>query len=406
MSVSGQRVLVLAPLGADAVNIRHVLRHAGIETEIFPDLARLTTACAEDCGALLLTEEAVVPGRQGALVDRISRQPAWSDLPIVLITSGGRIDDASTRAVGLLGPHANIALIERPLRALTLVAAVKAALRARRRQYQVRDLLADREKLLASLEERVAERTAKLRLMVEELEAFSYSVSHDLRSPLRVLSGYAEVLVEDHGASLDPVAKDYLDRIARAARRMDRLTQDILAYTRVSRSEITLEPLDLDLVFRAVIEQYPALLEARRLIVIRSPLGRVRGHLPSLIQCFSNLLENALKFVREGQTPDVEVSAEPLDGRVRISVRDQGIGIAPEQHRRIFGIFERATDNKIPGTGIGLAIAKKAVERMGGSIGVASAPGKGSRFWVELDAAAPAALAEESAAYEAHPLLR
>jgi signal transduction histidine kinase len=397
---SGQRVLVLAPLGADAVNIRHVLREAGIEAEICTDLPSLAAASADNCDALLLTEESVTAGRQGLLVDRIATQPAWSDLPVVLITSGGRIDDASTRAIRLLGDQANLTLVERPLRVITLVSAVKSALRARRRQYEVRDLLADREKLLASLEERVAERTARLRLMVDELEAFSYSVSHDLRSPLRVLSGYAEVLVEDYGASLDPQAKDYLDRIARAARRMDRLTQDILAYTRVTRAELTREALDLDLVFRAVIEQYPALLAARHLIAIRSPLGRIQGHLPSLIQCFSNLLENALKFVREGEQPEIEISAEPRDARVRVTVRDHGTGIAPEQHRRIFGIFERAADSRIPGTGIGLAIAKKAVERMGGAIGVSSVPGLGSRFWVELDAAehpAPAELAHSAA---------
>ena len=387
MPASGQRVLVLAPLGADASNIRQVLRDAGIEAGTCPDLAALAASSADACDVLLLTEESVSPGRQGPLVERIAAQPAWSDLPIVLITSGGRIDDASTRAIRLLGDHANLTLVERPLRVLTLVSAVKSALRARRRQYEVRDLLADREKLLASLEERVAERTAKLRAMVEELEAFSYSVSHDLRSPLRVLSGYADVLVEDYGPSLDPQAKDYLDRIARAARRMDRLTQDILAYTRVTRAELTLEPLDLDLVFRAVIEQYPALLAARHLIAVHSPLGRIRGHLPSLIQCFSNLLENALKFVREGEQPDIEVTSEPRDGRVRVFVRDHGVGIAPEQHRRIFGIFERAVDSRIPGTGIGLAIAKKAVERMGGSIGVTSTPGQGSRFWIELEAA-------------------
>lgn len=387
MSPVENRVLVLAPLGADAANIRDVLVASTFAVELCRDLAAVAERVASGCGAILLTEEAVDTPQHPLLAASLAAQPPWSDLPVVLITTGGRFSALSTRAIHHLGERANLTLIERPLRALTLVAALKAALRARRRQYEVRDLLADRERLLSSLEERVAERTARLRLMVEELESFSYSVSHDLRAPLRVLDGYARVLVEDFGDALPPRAQDMLDRISRAARRMDRLTQDVLAYTRVTRAEITLEPLDLDLVIRAVIEQYPSLIAARRFIRVHSPLGHACGHLPSLIQCFSNLLENALKFVPDGADPEVEIYSEPAGDRLRVVVRDHGVGIDPSQHQRIFGIFERAASSRIPGTGIGLAIAKKAVGRMGGSIGVSSLPGQGARFWVELPAA-------------------
>ncbi len=390
----GQRVLVLAPLGADAANINQVLLAEGLETEVCRDLADLAQRFTGGCGALLLTEEALGAREHSLLSARLAEQAPWSDAPIILITTGGHLAVRSGQAVARLGDRANITLIERPLRTLTLVAAVHAALRARRRQYQVRDLLDDRERLLATLEERVAERTASLSQMVEELEAFSYSVSHDLRSPLRVLEGYANVLLEDYAAALPPPAQDMLDRIARASRRMDRLTQEVLAYTRVSRAEITLESLDLDLVLRAVIEQYPAILASRHLIRLRSPLGRVKGHLPSLIQCFSNLIENALKFVREGEQPEIEVFSETVGERVRISVRDHGVGIDPAQQKRIFGIFERAANPHVPGTGIGLAIVKKAAERMGGKVGVESAPGRGARFWLEFaatDSAEPVA---------------
>lgn len=384
MSDTGQRVLVLAPLGADSVNIHEVLRSAGFAAEICRDSADLARRFAEGCGALLLTEEATAGRDHPLLVTEIARQPAWSDAPIILITTGGREAAASGRAVSLLGERANLTLIERPLRTLTLVTSVRAALRARRRQYEVRDLLADRERLLASLEERVAERTTRLSQMVEELEAFSYSVSHDLRSPLRVLEGYSRVLLEDYAGALPPPAQEMLDRIASASRRMDRLTQDVLAYTRVSRAEITLERLDLDLVLKAVIEQYPAILASRHLIRLRAPLGCVQGHLPSLIQCFSNLIENALKFVREGTPADVEIFSERRGDRLRVSVKDHGVGIEPAQQRRIFGIFERAAQKHVPGTGIGLAIVKKAAERMGGLVGVESAPGQGARFWLEF----------------------
>jgi signal transduction histidine kinase len=109
------------------------------------------------------------------------------------------------------------------------------------------------------------------------------------------------------------------------------------------------------------------------------------GHGPSLIQCFSNLLENALKFVREGEDPRVEIYAEPFGKRLRVTVEDHGVGIDPAHQARIFGMFERAAAHKhVPGTGIGLAIVKKAVERMGGTVGVLSEAGQGARFWLDL----------------------
>jgi signal transduction histidine kinase len=280
-----------------------------------------------------------------------------------------------------------VTLLERRLRATTLMATIQTVLSSRRRQYEMRDLLCERDMLLSSLETRVAERTADLQRLAEEMEAFSYSVSHDLRSPLRSLDGYARALQEDYGESLPDGAKLYLDKIARAARRMDSLTQDVLAYTRATRCEMEITVVDLDVLLSDVIEQYPALGAVADCIRIRKPLGRVMGHVPSLIQCFSNLLGNAVKFVPEGKFPVVNVFSEESGGRVRVIVKDNGIGIDPEHHERIFRMFERAAKKNFPGTGIGLAIVRKAVERMGGSVGVDSAPGNGSEFWIELVAA-------------------
>lgn len=377
--------MIAAPLGADARNIGDVLAFAGIGTRVCRDLAMAAEEFSAGCAALLITEEAMDAVQTGLFSAKLERQEPWSDVPVVLITSGGQFSPVSTRATALVGSRANLTLIERPLRAVTLVTTVKAALRARSRQYEIRDLLADRERLLASLEERVAERTSSLRQMVEELETFSYSVSHDLRAPLRVLDGYARALLEDHGDALGPEPKELLTRIARTAHRMDRLTQDLLAYTRVARGELALEPVDLELMLRAVIEQYPSLIASSHLIRLRPPLGTVLAHGPSLIQCFSNLLENALKFVRKGEEPEVEIYAESRGDRIRVTVADRGMGIDATQQQRIFGMFERAAAHKhLAGTGIGLAIVKKAAERMGGSVGVESEPGNGARFWLEL----------------------
>lgn len=197
-------------------------------------------------------------------------------------------------------------------------------------------------------------------------------------------NGYSRALLEDYGDALPESAKAYLDKIARAARRMDSLTQDVLAYTRATRCEMEITAVDLDALFAEVIEQYPALGASADRITLQKPLGWVMGHSPSLIQCFSNLLGNAVKFVPETRIPVVGVFSEVRGHFLRVNVKDNGVGIDPTHHARIFRMFERAAKKQFAGTGIGLAIVKKAAERMGGAVGVVSTPGVGSQFWIDL----------------------
>lgn len=380
-------MLVLAPIGADAANISTVLLEAGFDPRVCHTDADLRAGLAGNCAIILLTEEALTPGARDILNAAFNAQPAWSDLPVVLISSVGVSSMGKKVAARLRGPRRMVTLIERPLRAVTLLTTLHTVLAARHRQYEIRDLLNERDGLLSSLELRVAERTAELQRMVEEMEAFSYSVSHDLRAPLRRMAGYAQALQEDHAAELPAAAQYYLEKIIRAAQRMDNLTQDLLAYTRVARGEIDIVAVDLDPLVAEVIEQYPGLGSLANHIHVRMPLGHAMGHVPSLLQCFSNLLGNAMKFIPEGRVPEVEIFASRTPFGLRVSVKDNGIGIDAAHHERIFQMFERAAARQIPGTGIGLAIVKKAVKRMGGSVGVISAPGKGAEFWFELRAA-------------------
>lgn len=386
-------VLVLAPLGADAANISAVLRNAEFDPHVCRTDADLRARLAGECAIILLTEEALTPGVRAALNEAFDAQPAWSDIPVVLITSTGASSAGQRGAEGLRGPRRMVTLIERPLRSVTLLATLQTVLAARHRQYEIRDLLDERDELLSSLELRVAERTAELQRMVEEMEAFSYSVSHDLRAPLRRMAGYAQALQEDHAAELPAAAQYYLDKIARAAQRMDNLTQDLLAYTRIAQGAIEIVAVDLDPLVAEVIEQYPGLDSLSDYIHVRRPLGRVLGHAPSLVQCFSNLLGNAMKFIPAGRVPRIEVSATHTPAGLRVSVHDNGTGIDAAHHERIFQMFERAADRRIPGTGIGLAIVKKAVQRMGGTVGVNSAPGDGAEFWFVLRDAEAATIA-------------
>jgi PAS domain S-box-containing protein len=219
-----------------------------------------------------------------------------------------------------------------------------------------------------------------------ELDAFAYTISHDLRAPLRALQGFAQALREDYADRLDETGKEYAGRLVAAAHRMDGLIQDLLAYSRLSRTDIQLRPVNLDTVLTDVQTQLQTIIQERRAqITVEQPLPTVLGHAPTLAHVLANLVTNALKFVEKGVSPHVAIRADSNNGRVRVWVEDNGIGIAPEHQERIFRVFERLHGiEAYPGTGVGLAIVRKGVERMGGRSGVESEVGKGSRFWIEL----------------------
>jgi PAS domain S-box-containing protein len=266
-----------------------------------------------------------------------------------------------------------------------------------------------------ALETKVTERTAKLHDTIVQLESFSYTVAHDLRAPIRSLRGYCDILQSDY--ALPEGGRAILDRLQRATTRLDALTRDLLKFTRISRQEIQLEVVDLAELVDDVILLGPPLQEV---LVARPPLGKVWAQRTLLQQCLSNLFDNAMKFVAPGNTPRIVVRAESVAAPAqetaptetafhpathtaegaspahpalagpwtRIWVEDSGIGIAPEAHAKIFGVFERVSGlDHIDGTGIGLAIVARAVQRMNGRCGVESTLGKGSRFWLELPTA-------------------
>jgi PAS domain S-box-containing protein len=241
-------------------------------------------------------------------------------------------------------------------------------------------------KLNAELEQRVIERTAQLEAINQELESFTYSVSHDLRAPLRAMQGLANALLEDYVKSLDETGRDYARRIVFAAGRMETLIQDLLAYSRLSRVDLELRPVDLGLVFAEVQHQLGLDIPGRNAhFSMEGELPSVVGHRATLVQVVSNLVSNGIKFVAPGVTPHVKLRGEDRGERVRLWVEDNGIGIAPEYQQRVFRIFERLHGiETYPGTGIGLAIVQKGAERLGARVGVESALDCGSKFWVEL----------------------
>jgi len=233
------------------------------------------------------------------------------------------------------------------------------------------------------LERCVAQRTAKLHEAISELEQFSYSITHDLRAPLRAIQGFATLLETRAADQLSPANLEYLRHINASSQRMDTLIRDSLNYGKLLLSEITLLPIDLAALTHSIIQSYPALQPPRAEITLLGDFPLVLANESALAQCVSNLLNNAVKFVAPGTLPRVRVHAEPRDEWVRLWIEDNGIGIAPEFHERIFEMYQQL-DKNFEGTGIGLAIVRKAVERMGGRVGVKSSPGQGSRFWLDL----------------------
>lgn len=303
------------------------------------------------------------------IMDRLQREGRWAGELLQTRRDGGRFY-VSTRWVLDRETPGNSARVLITDNDITL-------------QKQAEELMRSEAKRLDAL---VGQRTAILQETIGELEAFSYSISHDMRAPLRAMQGYSQALLSDYSDVLDVEAKHYLDRIFRSANRLDLLIQDVLAYSRVSKGEIELHSVDLERLLDDIISTTPEFQSPRARIVMEKPLHPVLGHDAYLTQCVTNLLGNAVKFVNAGVVPEIHIRTEQSNGRVRVWFEDNGIGIEPLHHERIFQIFGQVhPEKKYGGTGIGLAIVRKAVQRMNGEVGVESGMNKGSRFWLVLN---------------------
>lgn len=276
----------------------------------------------------------------------------------------------------------------RERRAACVFSDITAILHAEKRLHRINE----------ELEERVRSRTRALEEVNGRLESFCYSVSHDLRAPLRTLHGFSELLLSDHAKQLDPEGMLFLERIRTAAGRMDVLIHDLLLFSTVSKEALELEAVSLTALLDELFAIHRDEFTARKAVCtveIEAGLA-VRAHRATLRQVLWNLLSNAAKFVAPGVAPSISVTARSGEGRVRLTVSDNGIGVAPEHRERIFEIFERIHPDKYGGSGMGLAIVRQAVERMEGTLGIDSQVGGGSAFWIELPGADPVAPAVEA----------
>jgi len=253
----------------------------------------------------------------------------------------------------------------------------------RRRRRRAREALA---RLNAELEDRVTARTAALNAKSQELEAFAYSVAHDLKAPLRGIDGYAQLLLEDHMAQLDEEGRVFLETIQDSAEEMGQLIDDLLEYSRLERREFKHDRVELGPLIKTIVEQKKREATEQSInFVVNVNGGSVTADPNGLTQSLRNYLDNAVKFSSKVSNPRIEVGTKETANNCTVWIRDNGVGFDMKHHDQIFNIFQRLNPGEeYPGTGIGLAIVRKAMERMGGRAWARSQPGKGATFYLEI----------------------
>jgi PAS domain S-box-containing protein len=262
----------------------------------------------------------------------------------------------------------------------------------RKRADEERETAAEAIRALnADLERRVVDRTRELEDAITELEAFSYSVSHDLRAPLRAVSGFSRILLEEHGSALPDEAQHYLGLVTDNARQMSRLIDDLLAFARLSRQPLQKKLVPCDEIVGQVLVQLAPEHVGRKVEIVIGTLPSCGGD-PALVkQVFVNLLSNALKFTRKREVAHIEVGCRQEDGEVIYFVRDDGAGFDMQYAHKLFGVFQRLhRAEDFDGTGVGLAIVQRIVHRHGGRIWAEGAPDHGATFFFSLERAGAA----------------
>ena len=367
------RVLVLAPGGRDARVICEVLQRAGVCAERCATVEDLGQELQVGAGASVVTTEALSVSKIQLLEQVVDLQPAWSALPFLLLTGGGASTQRSRRQLTLLARLRNITLLERPLRKVTLVSAVQVALRFRKRQYEIRDYLVERQ-----------HREAELQQVNEELRQFAYVASHDLQEPLRTVAIYVQLLAQRLHGQLDGETQEFMGYVVEGAQRMQALIIDLLAYSRVERQSAELTETDSEVVLEQALHDLRLAVAESGAVVTHDALPTVTAVPGQIRQVLENLLSNAVKF-RGPEPPRIHLSAQRQGREWMFSVRDNGIGLDPQYAPRIFQMFQRLhTHREYPGTGMGLTICKKIVENHGGRIWVESKLGQGATFCFTL----------------------
>jgi signal transduction histidine kinase len=354
-------ILVWVASLANMEVVSRLLQRAGLDFRACGTIDALIAQVAHGVGALLIEDEVLTAPVLEKLTGFLNEQPPWSDLPVILLAKRVVNTPWSWRI-------SRLTVLEQPVTSPVLVSVLRMALNARQRQYEVRNLL------------------TKLQRSNEDLERFAYISSHDLQEPVRMVGIYTGMLAHKYKDKLDAEGNQYIDFALEGAARIKNLIKDLLAYSRINTDAREFQPTDTGAVLRQVLDNLQIAIRETNAQVTHDELPTVEADVTQLEQVFQNLIENAIKYRRNDEPPKIHVTAEKKDDQWLFKICDNGMGIDPGFHDQVFVAFKRlhADRGKYPGTGIGLAIVKRIVERHQGRVWVESKPGEGSTFYFTI----------------------
>ena len=392
-SSAESEIVIFAPYGRDGDVAVRVLGRWGLSARAVRDIPALCQAIRDSAGVVMITEEALALPARASLIQELQNQPAWSDIPIVVLTSGEDLAPEVSTELAALASSSTLTVLERPVRLTTLITSLRSALRARGRQYDVRDNLREREESLVTLREserRLREARRQAEEANEAKTRFLATMSHELRTPLNAIAGYAEILSLGVHGPITPEQRIDLDRIARSQRYLLGLINDILNYSKIESGHVAfvIHSFRIDPMLRSL-EGFIAPQLAAKQLEYRyhgSPHDcKVLADEEKTQQILLNLLSNAVKFTPRSGTLDVTCASG--NGKVVIAVRDSGPGIAPDKQESIFEPFVqlgRGLTSSAEGTGLGLSISRDLARKMNGDLTVESTVGAGATFTLTL----------------------
>lgn len=368
------KVLILAPTGEDTVVLSNVLSKDGLTPFVCKSMEQLCEGINEGAGTAIIAEEALFSINIERLTQTVQLQPEWSDFPFIIMARAGSASERAWTFMTGSRQSLNASVLERPVLTRTLLAAVRASLRSRDTQYRVEQELRRRTEVEVSLS-----------AANEELQAFSYSISHDLRAPLLIMKGFISILLEDYKNELDETGQDYLTRIIKSADQMSRLIDDMLSLSKISRKDMIMQNIDLSALSMAIVDELQKTQPHRQAdISIQSNL-LARGDEQLLKIALTNLLSNAWKYTSKSLRPRIELGQFVNDSKTVFFIRDNGAGFPMEHLSKLFQPFQRLhTEKEFTGTGIGLAIVQRVISRHGGRIWAEGEVGKGATFYFTL----------------------